>query len=359
MVNPYKSMPKPWLSKSKLITYDYCPYDFYQQYELKKPKTKHIKAIEGTNMHMVFAKFFEQIQPKHIFKDEYTDSRTQIRKHPFRRFIYDICMRFVKPEQREYGKYKNIISNFATIETQRFLRLNRIIRNQDKIFEYFRPLYIEKRLEYEPLKLFGTIDRVNAMIMNDGSVKVAIFDYKTGNVPKSILKHKEDTLDIFDWDLPTSKMKEIHFYALLYSLMSGYTVSDELREFLTQPEWFFLKKGGRNYKETQKYKKDYLTSLGDKYKPKKEGKALEKDTFVVGYYFLNGAEKIGRDYIPKAYRPIKQINYNSMKSVYLLINEVRSIWHNNHFIKHPLGKEVCQWMRCHSFFNCYPEERDD
>lgn len=343
-------MPMPWTSKSKLMTMDYCPYKYYLQYIKKKKFRERRKTLEGTNMHMVFAKFYEQIEPKHIFKDEFMDGSVYIRNHPLRHFIYEVCMRFVKPDQREYGKYKNIIANFATIETKRFLRLNRIMRDKNKIFTYFKPLYLEKRLEYEPLKLFGTIDRVNAMITPSGSKKIAIYDYKTGNVPRDVINSQEiaeNSVSPFKWKLPSSKMKEIHFYVLLYALSAGYELKQPLKEFLMSPTWWYVKKEGMSYKETLDYKRDYITSLQDDYKLYKDGKLVNKGDFIVGYYFVNGAERVGKNkYIPKAYRPIKQFNYRSLKSVYLAINELRSIWYNKYYQKQPDKKKYCKYKNC-------------
>lgn len=356
MGSDYKNMPFPWISKSKLMTYDYCPYNFYINY-IKKEKFKTREdAVEGTNMHMVFAKFFDELKDKYkdnpgkIFSDKYTDPRKKVRVHPFRRAIYKACMKFVKPNQREYPKYKNIISNFASIETRRFLRLNSILNNEKKIFEYFCPLYIEKRLEHEPTHLFGTIDRVNAMIMPGGKTRIAIYDYKTGNVPSAVQKRDPNSVDIFDWKLPSSKMKEIHFYGLLYLLANGWKLSDEIMSFLNDEEWFFTRKDGMNYKETRRYKKKYLTSLGDDYKLFKAGKGLlEQGDIIVGYYFLNGGQRIANSnkYRPKAYRPIKEYSTVSHKAVLLAINELRSIWHNKEYRERPLeNDQICYYKKC-------------
>jgi hypothetical protein len=350
----YKHMPFPWTSKSKIKTRDYCDYTFYLQYVKHEKRKSRRDSVEGTNMHMVFAKFFKEITPKHMFKSEFCDPLVPTHRHPLRRFIYESCMNWVKPEQRKFDKYKNILRNFATIETERWLYLNVELKGQKgEIFDLFKPILIEDRLEHDPTHLFGTIDRVNVELMPDHSKKVCVYDYKTGNVPKQIREHTENTLQPFDWTIPSSYMKEIHFYGLLYLLKAGWTLSDELMAFLNDPEWWFVKKDNMGYKKTKWWKRKYLTSLGKKYKPFKAGRVLKKGDILVGYYFLNGE---------KAYRPIKEFGMPSLKSVYLSVNDLRSVQHNNYYVKHPryvFDKEVCSlYKKCDRAELCEKELKE-
>lgn len=335
-----------WTSKSKIKDLEYCPYSFWLERIKGERQDISEVSVEGTNLHMVFSSFYEVLKPQHVFRDEFTDPRTPIERHPFRKFIYDACMKFIKPDQREYGKYKNVLSNFATIECARFLRLNSILYDKKEIFDCFRPLMLEKRLEYEPLHLFGTIDRINVEVMPDGSKKIAIYDYKTGNVPIDIQRYNENTMDMFQWKIPTHFMKEIHFYGLLYLLCSGWKVDDQIVNFLENPKAWYVKEDGLSFNDVFKKKKEFLTSLGKKYKIFKDGKILSSNDIILGYYFLNG---------DKGYRPIKKYNYGSHKGILTSINKYRSVMHHKHFVTTP--KPVynfigCEKKKCSRYKEC-------
>lgn len=348
----YKRMPFPWVSKSKIKTRDYCDYSFWLQYIEHEKRKKREDAVEGTNMHMVFAKFFKEITKEHMFKEDFCNPLIPTNRHPLRRFIYEACMNWVKPDQRKFDKYKNILRNFATIETERWLYLNVELKNQkQEIFDLFKPLAVEKRLENEATHLFGSIDRINVELMPDHSKKICIYDYKTGNVPKAIRNHAENTLKPFDWNIPSSFMKEIHFYGLLYLLEAGWKLSDEMMSFLNDPKWWFIKKDDMGYKKTRDWKAKEVTKLGVKYKPFKDGRGvLKKGDILVGYYFLNGA---------KAYKPMKEFGMPSLKSVFTSVNDLRSVMHNNYYVKHPkyvYNKEVCSlYKKCGRAEQCEKE----
>lgn len=348
----YISYKFPFVSKSKLKSFLFCKYDFYDQKILKNKQPRREDAIEGTNMHVVFNRFYANLKPEHVFKDEFTDPRIPIHRHPFRKFIYDACMNLVKPDQRGYGKYKNILSNFASIECKRFLRLNTRLHNKQEIFDCFKPLYLEKKLVYKPLFLYGTIDRVNVEVMPNGKKVIAIYDYKTGNVPKSVMTYDENVSGNLSWKLPPYLMKEIHFYAILYALSSGWNVGDEVKDFLVNEDWWFIKKDGMTYGDSLNYKKDYLTSLQKKYKLFKAGKLLKGSDYLIGYYFLNG---------DKGYRPLKKFNYKSYTSTLALINEYRSCVHHKYYVKHPkfvFNPYGCE-KRCRRFEECREKIRRD
>jgi len=345
----YKQREFPWTSKSIVKSKDYCEFLFWlNKIEGKERKEKREDAVEGTNMHMVFAEFYRALKPEHVFTDEFTDSRTSIHFHPFRRFMYEACMQFVKPIHREWGKYRNIINNFSTLETQRWLNLNSKLTDKGEIFSYFKPVGVEKTLLYEPIHMFGTIDRININVMSDGSKKIGIFDYKTGNIPRAITSHIY-TGDIFSWKLRTDMMKEVHFYGLLYLLSVGWQLSEKVIDFLENPDWWYVKKGRMDYSQTLKQKSKYLTSLGNDYKLWKDGKYLNKGDIIVGIDYLNG---------DKPYHVTKEYNYSSHKSVLLSINDYRSVVHNKYYAKHPVvvfDEEKCGYKNCHRFEKCKEE----
>lgn len=354
----YQPKPFPWVSKSKLKDLDYCRYTFWLKHVQHIREKKRENAIEGTNMHMVFHAFFQFLKKEHVFTDEFTDPRTKLEVHPFRRFIYEGCMRFVKPKMRSWGKYKNIINNFATIECERFLRLNRILHDKDEIFKCFKPVAIEKLLEYEPTHMYGTIDRINIEVMPDKSKRIAIVDYKTGNVPSSVVNYYATPSDgkMFGCSLPSYYMKEIHFYGLLYLLKAGWQLHQRTLDFINNDEFFYISKDGLSYSETKKAKSKYLTDLKKTFKSEKadyklfkDGKALKKGDILVGYYFLNG---------DRGYYPLKEFNYASLKSVLASINDYRTVRTNKFYITDPsmiYDIEACGYKNCHRMSQCEAE----
>jgi hypothetical protein len=344
--NVWEDLSLPWVSKSKLKKKSFCDFKFYLNYICKEKERTRDDAVEGTNLHMVFANFFKNLKKEHCFTPEFTDLKTPVINHPFRRFVYEASMQFIKPEHREWGKYRNIISNFATIETARWIRLNLLYKNKDEIFETFRPHKIEHKIKIEKHKLHGTIDRINIEPMPDGSKKLAIYDYKTGNVPKAIVDHI-DRGNPYDWKLVPDSMMELHFYGLIYLLSIGWYLSDEIDEFLNDEKWWFITKDNMNYEQTLKYKKTYITSLGKNNKIFKDGSPLKKGDIILGFYYLNGAG---------GYRPLKQYGYGSQSSTILAINDIRSCWHNDYFKKHPVfcyNPDICsKYMKCDRYMQC-------
>jgi hypothetical protein len=345
MSKEYVEMPFPYVSKSKIKDLDYCKFMFYDDRILGNKSIDRDESVEGTNLHMVFHSFYEYLNPEDVFKDEFTDPRTPLEKHPFRKFIYERSMEYIRPDQRGYGKYKNVLRNFSSIECDRWLRINSLLHDKREIFDVFKPYALEKTFVNENLKLYGTIDRINIEIMPDKSKKIAIYDNKTGKVPKDVREHRESP-NMFDWKLPSHYMKEIHFYGLLYLTFVGWQLMPEVIDFLNSEDWWFVKKDGMNYKEVIKYKMDYLTELQNNYRLYKTGKVFSSDDIIIGFYFMNG---------DKGYRPIKNYSYSSHKSVLLAINEYRSIMKNNYFVTNPkfVYNEIgCEKKGCSKLDKC-------
>ena len=352
-MSSYKKLDFPNCSKSNVKSLNYCKYSFYDEEVLGHEQESREDAIEGTNLHTVFAMFYKDFKevatedPGRIFDPELINPLTQLKKHPFRKFVYEACLNYVKPDQRHYGKYKNILNNFASIETRNWLRLNTILHNQTEIRDCFVPLALEHRFHIEALHLYGTIDRVGIEVLPGGQKKVCVYEYKTGNVPSAIKKHV-DVGNMFDWKVPTHYMKEIHFYTFCYLLLSGWSVTDEVKTFLEDKDWWYATKNDLSYAGCLKEKKDYITSLQKKYKLYKEGKILSGSDILLGYYFLNGGE---------GYKPLKKFNYRSFCGVLSSINEYRSVVHNEAYVKHPIfvfDDYVCsaQIKNCAKFEDC-------
>lgn len=321
----------PKVSKSKISDMRYCKYNYYKERILGEKREDRDDAVEGTNLHMVFTNFLKTFKEMFnnnrdkLFSAEMVSANINLYYHPFRRFVYEACKKYVKPDHRAWGKYRNCIRNFASIETQRWLRLNTILTNKEEIRDCFLPIEMEMNVDSEEYGFEGRIDRVGVEVLPGGKKVICIDEYKTGRVPKMIMD-RIDKGDYLDWKIPTHASKEIHFYVLAYLIKCGWSVSEEMKDFLCDPKWWILRKDDMSAKETSKWKKEYITKMGKKYKIFKEGKILNPNDIIVGYYYLNG--DIG-------YRPIKKFAYASLKGVFSDINENRTMEYNKAYVTHP------------------------
>lgn len=351
MGKEYVNLPFPWQSKSKLGEDGYCKWQYYDRYVMKNVPKKRRDSVEGTNMHMVFSMFFGDLKYEDIEPFINAESTTKIKNHPIRRFIYEKCMRYVKPTERGNFFYKNIIENFALIEAQRFVELCNRVGNKKDIFRYFKPLYTEQRFEIESIKWFGTRDRVDIWIAPNGAKKIIIIDYKTGRVPTKIKEGPKNPLNHFSWSLPTSKMEELHFYGLTFLMQAGWQLSPEVIDFLTNEEWWFYTKDNMTYDESKEYKKAYLKSLNTKknnrWKIYKDEREFKQGDIIVCIYYLGG---------DKPYKVMKEFNYRSYAAVIRHSNDLRSRHYNNVFVDHPsyvFDEFVCEnYKRCGRVEEC-------
>ena len=209
---------------------------------------------------------------------------------------------------------------------------------------------MEKRLENKSSNLFGTVDRVDILIMPDRTRRIMLIDYKTGHVPKSV-REGRDPAKRYSWRIPTAYMKEMHFYALLYLLESGWSLPNEVLEFLNDDKWWFLNKGNKNQAESKKFKSDYLGKLNKekKYRPFKPGKVLKGGDIIISVYFLGG---------DKPYKVEKEFSYRSYKALLLAINELRSKVHNERYALSPefcFDKDICNIKNCSNLTKCMEE----
>jgi len=297
---------------------------------------------------MVFAKFFTGLSKEEVLS-YYGLERQDVYTHPFRRFVYETCMKYVRPDERENKMYRNLIRNFATAETERWIELCDVF-NKTEIFRYFIPIIIEKRLEEESIFIFGTIDRGDIGIFPVKEKKIVIIDYKSGNIPKGVLAGP-DPGKLFGWKLPPSMMKELHFYATMYLLKSGWKMSDEIIEFLNDERWWFTHKDNLSYLESKKFKSDYIQKLNtrknNRFKMFKGARILKQGDVIVSVYYLGGK---------KPYKVIKEFNYKSYKAVLMHINDLRSREFHQMYVTHPrfiFDEKVCKdYKRCSRVEHC-------
>ncbi|KKM68961.1 hypothetical protein LCGC14_1455650 [marine sediment metagenome] len=351
MGKDYISKPFPWHSKSKIGEDGYCKWQYYDRYIMKHVSKKERPSVQGTNMHMVFSMFFGDLKDEEILSFIDKESTTKIKNHPIRRFIYERCMIYVKPSERGNPFYKNVIRNFAMVETERFIQLcNRLTTKKD-IVRFFKPLKTEQRWEIPEIRWFGTLDRVDVYIAPNGAKKIVVVDYKTGNIPTAIRNGPKNPLNQFTWELSTPKMKELHFYGIMYLMKAGWQLSPEVIDYLTNPDWWFYTKEGKTLDESKEIKKEYLKSLNTKknnrWKMYKDGRELKQGDIILSIYYLGG---------DKPYKVMKEFNYRSYKSVIMHSNDLRSRDYNEIFVDHPsyvFNEFVCEnYKKCSKIEEC-------
>jgi len=340
LVSEYRYHEWPWISKSKIKALRYCDFNFYDEYFAPKKESKHlgVKPIVGTNTHLVMSLYFKYFDPTVGFR--YISTDTPVKQHPFKRYVYDICMGLIPAKERDYSIYKYIYSNFAEVETKHWLYLNGIPDfTKNQILKTYIPKVNEEFIDDPLLFNYGTLDRVSEMDDGKGNIIDYIFDYKTGNVPNSI---KEGTKhnDPFSWKLPSRFSTEMHFYCLLYLRKQGCTPSEEVVDFLTKPEFLTVKENDDDWKIHRKEKRDYLKTIDcTLYYP--DGEEVKNGDLGFRIMFFGDKEP---------YVPIKKFKYNSLRSTYVWINITRSIWLHKRFVTRP--KYVVQ--RCQ---HCSKEKR--
>jgi len=345
MGKDYISKGFPWHSKSKIIEDGYCRWQYYNRYIMGNVTKRERPSVQGTNMHMVFSMFFGDLKDEEILPFIDVEATTLIKNHPIRRFIYERCMIYVKPSERGNPFYKNVIRNFAMIETERFIQLCNRLSTKKDIIRFFKPLLTEQRWEIPPIKWFGSLDRVDVYVAPNSAKKVVVIDYKTGKIPKAILRGPKNPLNQFTWELASPKMKELHFYAIMYLMRAGWELSPQVIDYLTNKDWWFYIKEGHTLEESKEIKKNYLTSLNtrknNRLKMYKDGRELKQGDIIVCIYYLGGDEP---------YKVMKEFNYRSYRAVIMHSNDLRSRDFNEIFVDHP--SYVFKEFECENYKKC-------
>jgi len=351
MGKDYITKDFPWHSKSKIGEDGYCKWQYYDRYIMKNTSKKVRSSVQGTNVHMVFSMFFGDLKDEDILPFVDVEATTRIKNHPIRRFIYERCMVYVKPSERTNPFYKNVLRNFAMVETERFIQLCNRLSNKKDIVRFFKPLQTEQRWEIPSIKWFGTLDRVDVYVAPNGAKKIVIIDYKSGTIPKAILAGPKNPLNQFTWELASPKMKELHFYGIMYLMKAGWQLSEEVIDYLINPEWWYYTKDEKTYDESKEIKKAYLKSLNtrknNKWKMYKDGRELKQGDIILCIYYLGG---------DKTYKVMKEFNYRTFKSVIVHSNDLRSRDYNQIWVDDPsyvFDEFVCEnYKRCSKLKEC-------
>lgn len=308
----------PWMSKSNILGYRFCSHLFKLRY-IEGVDTGHqISAETGTNMHVIYNKFFDYLDYDEVKKIviNYTDEleNTKIYKYFFKQ-----AMELMPVESRGYEPYQIRIKNFVLLETAHWIELSRKYKeNYNKILKFFIPKFRERFLDCEPLMIFGSIDRKNILEEND-SIQI-IYDYKTGNVPADVKKGTKNS-DPYSWTLPTKRNFELHFYLVLEMYRRGFILDPKLIEFCTNEKYFY------EDVEFPDIKSYFYEKKLDKRGNEKLVPVDPRKYYRLGIIYSGNNEP----WVPKKYP-----NKKSLKSVFVWINKLRTVLYNNGpYIKNP------------------------
>jgi len=303
----------PWLSKSTILGYRFCQYLFDLRYNKGQDYGVNIKAETGTNMHVLYKKFFDEIDYK-ILESFVLSYIQNIEETEVFKYFFKIMMELIPVESRAFKPYQTMVKNFAMLEADHWITLNREYKeNRSSVLKYFLTLAREKYNECPVLQIFGTIDR--KALWGNGKDVIILYDYKTGHIPNDVKKGKK-TEDNFSWTIPTKRSFELHFYLILEMCAAGYSIHPDIVDFCTKDKWFY---------------KDAKIPKVDNYFFNKQGDAIKpRDFYRVGIIYTGGDQP----YVPKKY-PAKR----SFESVFKWINKIRTVIKMNG----PFNKEPTYW----------------
>lgn len=303
----------PWISKSSVLGYRFCAHLFDLRYNEGMDFGASLVAETGTNMHVLYVRFFENMNYDELLKKviNYTQDLEETEVY---KFFFKHLIEMIPLDSRGFEPYQVRVANFVLLETAHWIELNRKYKeNFNTVRKFFEPIFMEKYLECEPLMIFGTVDRKSYWEVDD-SIQV-LYDYKTGHVPKDVKKGTK-TNDPFSWILPTTKSFELHFYLILEMYRRGFTIDPAIIEFCTNDKFF------NNDAEFPEVDSIFYDSKGKEVNP--------RDYFRVGIIYTGGEEP----WVPKKYP-----NKRSLKSVFKWINKIRTIMKN----EGPYNKEPSYW----------------
>jgi hypothetical protein len=260
-------------------------------------------------MHVLYAKFFDLID-YNILNKMVIDYEKDIAETNVYQYFYKILMELIPPQSRSYKPYQWMVKNFALLEADDWINLNRTYQgNMPEIMKYFKPIYLERFLECEELQIYGTVDR-KSYYSDIKNIRI-LYDYKTGYVPADVRKGTKSS-DPFSWTLPTKKNFEMHFYLILEMYRAGYHLHKDIVDYCTLPKHF-----GKEVPKLEYYFYD-----------KDERPVNPVELYRIGFIFTGDEEM---PYVPK-----KKPSKRSFASVFSWINKIREIIYNEGpYIKEP------------------------
>lgn len=338
MSEKYTYRELPWISKSKIGSLRFCKHLFKLRYIDNYQMEASDRMKTGTNMHVVYASFFRNIDFAKLrkipvrFDEDVKDSRLY-------EFMYKTLMEgppYIPPKARDYELYVPMFENFLEIEVLHWKELYKEFgENIGKMIKYWVPAEVEKYKENKDLQIFGTVDRID-LSSNEEGVRI-ILDYKTGRVPKRIYEERDyDPTDEYCWWLPTKRNFELHFYLLLDMLNRGYRLNPKLIDYCTKEEYFTE---DSEIPDTDWYLKD-----------SKNREVKIKDLYRVGIIYT-GVEK--KPFVPK-----KRASTRSLLAVFRGINELRTILKNGGPYPKKVNYYVCKHCNEYVREQCLTEEEN-
>jgi len=289
-----------------------------------------LSAETGTNMHAVYDRFFDVIDIQKLVKIPINYEEV-IKLSRVYQFMHKTAMELIPLESREFKAYKTLVETFALLEAQHWITLNNKYKgNYSKVYKYFMPREREGYVEAPIVMLFGTLDRLNNH-EQDGVELKEIYDYKTGNIPKSIRDGIQKPGDEYSWKIPSEKTFEIHYYLVLELLRRGYRLHPDIVEYLIDPKFFV------EDSVMPKVKNYFFDEAGEVYDYKKD--------YRLGFIYLNA----DIPYVPKKI-PIKR----SLTAVFSWINKLRTLVHQNAVF--PKEPNFWKCKNCSHVNKCLNEE---
>ncbi|MGV9141978.1 MAG: PD-(D/E)XK nuclease family protein [Promethearchaeota archaeon] len=154
------SFKTPWLSKSSVLTYKWCPRKFYlkQVEDIDIPESDALR--KGINFHEWIDGLYDRIDKEGLINGEKT-----IEEEYKNSFPEDFSL----VDEEEIKLY----DNFIEMEKERW----ESVENKKEFF----PLKTEEFLKDEDLMYYGSFDRLDKYGEEDGEDIHIVMEYKTGN----------------------------------------------------------------------------------------------------------------------------------------------------------------------------------
>lgn len=207
---PYQNMR---MSKSRVLVYQNCPYNFKLQYiekfrDSEDEPPQGSPLTKGTEIHKIFEDYYAMPEARDVKNAD--DIYKLLQQHPF----YDkkklaeedpYCLNLDK----KYFDYEALQSEYNT-QLQNFAAFNEAMIKRYGV-EHYIPEYRELSLYNKERNFLGIIDRAEEM--PDG--RFNIYDYKTGNA--GTLKKYLLELGLYKYLFEAETGNEVHEVGIYFS----------------------------------------------------------------------------------------------------------------------------------------------
>ncbi len=219
-VSSYISRPFPWVCSSDISGDEFCPNSGYVNSFLRDHQdfeTDERKLIIGSNGHVIFCNFFDEIDDELLAKMpiqmELEIEKTQIFAY-FLSALHKVVMT-TDPDLAGSSILKRVLFNFAKVRTIDYRRI--VIdcghSSPEIVRTYFKPALAEFYMEDPVHQYHGKLDALFNSTKPENGPIYKIDDWKTGDTPKSIKDGKND--------VRTRYKRQVNGYAWLRALNLG------------------------------------------------------------------------------------------------------------------------------------------